>query len=325
MPTRKVTIEDISQTTGLSRGTVSRALNDRPDISQKTKQKVLEACRTLNYVPSHAARSLATGRHLAVLTIVSDLADPLAAAVLRGVLASAEQQHYGVYLVELGNEATEAERRLRTISADRIDAALIATGLADEQVTLLRDALGTRRLASIAPLNGDACDCVGPDWVEAGRLAARQVLQTDGDGARVLVRGEDARFARGAREVLEAGGVNLDAALRVVDPSDEAALVSALDGGRAIATSCDRLAARLYPLCWRSGRSPGTDVLLYGCGNTELARHSQPGLSSIDLSGEEVGQRLMDLVLQRLGGTRQDGPQSIAVAPRLVSRASSGS
>ena len=53
---RKVTIEDISRDTGLSRGTVSRALNDRPDISTRTKQRVLETCRKLNYVPSFAAR-----------------------------------------------------------------------------------------------------------------------------------------------------------------------------------------------------------------------------------------------------------------------------
>ncbi len=70
----RITIEDISRQTGLSRGTVSRALNDRPDISRQTKQRVLEACRKLNYLPSHAARSLATGRSFAVAVLVDTFA-----------------------------------------------------------------------------------------------------------------------------------------------------------------------------------------------------------------------------------------------------------
>ena len=77
----KVTIEDISRSTGLSRGTVSRALNDRPDISAQTKQRVLEACLRLKYVPSHAARSLATGRRYAVAVLVDDLRTMFAGVV----------------------------------------------------------------------------------------------------------------------------------------------------------------------------------------------------------------------------------------------------
>ncbi|RMF85876.1 MAG: LacI family transcriptional regulator, partial [Planctomycetota bacterium] len=88
----KVTIEDISRETGLSRGTVSRALNDRPDISAKTKRRVLEACRKLNYVPSYAARSLATGRRYAIAVIINSLTDPYDAEFARGVIAQGEAE-----------------------------------------------------------------------------------------------------------------------------------------------------------------------------------------------------------------------------------------
>jgi DNA-binding LacI/PurR family transcriptional regulator len=101
----KVTIEDISRDTGLSRGTVSRALNDRPDISPKTKQIVLESCRKLNYVPSHAARSLATGRNYAVAALVDNLESPFSAGFLRGAIDHARQAHYVVHVVELGPQA----------------------------------------------------------------------------------------------------------------------------------------------------------------------------------------------------------------------------
>ena len=82
----KVTIDDISRETGLSRGTISRALNDRSDISDATKQRVMAACAKLHYTPSFAARSLATGRNLALAAVMGPLLEWLAVFAVAAML-----------------------------------------------------------------------------------------------------------------------------------------------------------------------------------------------------------------------------------------------
>lgn len=64
----KVTAKDVAKEAGVSVATVSYVLNGRTDqkISPETKKKILQIANLLNYVPSHAAKSLATGRNNAV-------------------------------------------------------------------------------------------------------------------------------------------------------------------------------------------------------------------------------------------------------------------
>lgn len=59
---RKPTIADVAQRAGVSRATVSFALNDRPGIAEETKARVLAAAADLGWTPSHQARGLSLGK-----------------------------------------------------------------------------------------------------------------------------------------------------------------------------------------------------------------------------------------------------------------------
>lgn len=317
MPPRKVTIEDISKKTELSRGTVSRALNDRPDISQKTKQRVLEACRALNYVPSHAARSLATGRNYAVAVVVDQLDDPLDVGYLRGVLGVAEQHRYGAFVIELGPQAEIAARRVRSLSAERYDAALICSGMRHRN--LLVESFGSVRSATIAGAEGLTGDVIGPDWREVGRIAGRFLARHASGNPVYLHRSGDMEQVAGVREVLDPTSLNADDVLVAV-PKDgswgESGLSHRLSSCEAIAATTDALAITALVIAASGGMRP--QVL--GCGNSPAAAALEPPLASIDLDGEEIGRLSMESVLDRIGGSRQDARQHVAVAPRPIWR-----
>lgn len=324
----KVTIEDISRQTGLSRGTVSRALNDRPDISEQTKQRVLEACRRLNYSPSHAARSLATGRNFAVAVLVDHLDSPFAVAYLRGVLARAAAARYVVHVAELGETPEEG---IRAAVTERIDCALVAAPLAEPALRALAEAAEQRpRILSSTSREPDA-DVLEPDYREAGRLIARELLR-DGGEALYLQAPEpyaDEKLA-GVREVCTEQGRDPES-LTVTLPhlgerEEDVTLERVLEERREvrfIAASSDALALRVMIGCMFQGRRPGQDFALWGQGDLEAGRLVRPALSTVDFSAEEIGRRAMDLALQRLGKLRMDAPQHIQVAPRLIARESS--
>lgn len=317
----KVTIEDISRQTGLSRGTVSRALNDRPDISQQTKQRVLEACKTLNYVPSYAARSLATGRTFAVTVLIPDLNSGFTRDLLHGVLSRAGQAQYLVSVIELGSDSNEARDRLRMLSGERIDGLVVAADLDAETAARVAETLGNRPIASTHRIPNIAADVLAPDYREAGRLLARELAGCGGPTA-LLVCAECASsraLSTGFRDILPTAEV---VEVRRVD--DLGALLSTrLSGVRGIATGGEKIAAGLYCALLGSGKVPGRDIAIACFGDGAALERMRPAVTVVDPVGAEVGRRAMDVILQRLGKMRHDAPEFTEVAPVVRSNASS--
>jgi DNA-binding LacI/PurR family transcriptional regulator len=329
----KVTIEDISRQTGLSRGTVSRALNDRPDISEKTKRRVLDACDQFHYAPSHAARSLATGRNLAVAVLLGDLDSVFAASLLRGILAQAQAAGYAVHVAELGGTPEQQMQAIRSSVTERIDGVLLASPLGERAAASLREAAEKKTVVSWATVDGTACDLLVPDQAESGRLVARHLLQKGNrDVLYVHAPGPGAceRLA-GFEEVCREHGLDPRAVVVRLDSEPAAAgpgaerIMGRLEGIRAIAAADDYLAVGIMGLCWRCRRVPGEDIAVMGQGNEPACVRITPALSTIDFCGEELGRRAMETALQRLRRSRMDAPQTTYVAPILVERDSTRS
>ena len=322
----KVTIEDISRETGLSRGTVSRALNDRPDISSKTKLRVLEACNKLSYVPSHAARSLATGRRYAVTVIVATLSDPYYSAFAQGAISQGETEHYALNFVEIADSATPPDVPLRRIAADRIDGAIAAVTLDEAAGRALKDTLGSLTLTCRNQVPGIDCDLFEPDYREIGRLAARFLLSGNAATAIYIDAPGDGRAERraGFEEVLRAAGGDVADSLRSVETDEDLENVLSSHGPRvsAVAVSNDCAAISVMLALARMGRWPGHDVSVLGQGNHPLGARVRPALSTIDPCGYEVGRRAMEAVMLRLSKRRMSAPTRTLVAPRMIQRES---
>jgi DNA-binding LacI/PurR family transcriptional regulator len=321
---RKVTIEDISRDTGLSRGTVSRALNDRPDISTQTRQRVLEACRKLNYVPSYAARSLATGRNYAVAVLADNLRSAFTASFLRGVISRAQQSHYAVHVIEPG--PNPPPEQLAAFSPERIDAVLNAIPLDAPRASKLRRSMEDRVLISCWPFDGATCDVLTPDQAEAGRLVARFLVR---NGLREILyvhrptRSGAVERLNGFLEICRENAIDPEAVTATItDLSTLDALAPRLERAQAVVATDDFLAITLMLLCAHLARRPGEDLAVIGHGNETAAAEMHPTLTTIDFAGEEIGRRSMETALQRLGGERSDAPEHIRIAPLLVQRAS---
>lgn len=321
----KVTIEDISRSTGYSRGTVSRALNNRPDISEQTKQRVLQACRELDYVPSHAARSLATGRCYAVAVVVDDLRDVFAAEFVRGVLEASRPERYAVCVSELGDAAVDVIAALESFVNERVDAVLLAAHVPISQAGRIASCAKTRPLVTTDAIDGVSCDRLVPDYVESGRLVARH-LAPRGPFLYVF-------DARHAHERLQAEGVaevcqtlGIDPSTVMADVGGDAARLMDLrprfQEARAIATGSDALALRTVLLCHELQRRPGIDVRIAGQGNDRVSTLISPALTTTDYCGMEIGRRAFETAIQRVTKSRQDSPQQTLVTPRLIERAS---
>ena len=87
---RPLTLRDVSEASGVSEMTVSRVLRNRGDVSEATREKVLEAARTLGYVPNKIAGALASQRVNLVGVIIPSLSNPVFPEVLSGISTELE-------------------------------------------------------------------------------------------------------------------------------------------------------------------------------------------------------------------------------------------
>ena len=95
---RKPTIKDVARLARVSHTTVSRALNDKPRVSQKTKDRILSVVKKLNYQPNVAARSLKVRRTKTLGLVITTIVNPFYPELAQGIESTARLMGYNIIL-----------------------------------------------------------------------------------------------------------------------------------------------------------------------------------------------------------------------------------
>jgi DNA-binding LacI/PurR family transcriptional regulator len=103
----RATIKEVASVAGVSTQTVSRVINERPDVSPLTRKKVQEVIKTLSYQPSALARSLISQRTFTLGVAIAGLRHIGPSRTLSGITSAAEEFGYSILLKELPNYDTE--------------------------------------------------------------------------------------------------------------------------------------------------------------------------------------------------------------------------
>ena len=118
---QKITINDVARAAGVSRQTVSRALNDKGEIDGETKQRVLDAARELGYRPSRFARGLVRPDTTSIGLVIPDLLNPFFTEVAAAALEAARARGWHVVVYDTAASLTEERGTLEVIGS-QVDA-----------------------------------------------------------------------------------------------------------------------------------------------------------------------------------------------------------
>ena len=122
-----IRMKDIAKDLGLSQATVSKVLREHPDIGEKTRQRVLERVKELDYQPNSLARSLVTGRSYLIGLVAPSLLHPFFAEIARALSAAIRDKGYSL-IVSSSEEDPEIEKEeISRLLARRLDALVIAS------------------------------------------------------------------------------------------------------------------------------------------------------------------------------------------------------
>ena len=122
-----VTITDISKACGVSRATVSKALNGASDVSAETTRKIRETAAALGYLPNAAARSLKIGRSYNIGVLFSDatgggISHEYFSRILESVKAEAEREGYDITFIakDFGKQSMDYYEHAKYRSCDGV-------------------------------------------------------------------------------------------------------------------------------------------------------------------------------------------------------------
>jgi len=334
-----VTMWDIARRAGVSVTTVSRALNDKPDISKQTKARILAIAEELNYAINVHAQALASGDSKTLGLIVADSANPFYAKITRGVEDTARAHGYGVILC---NTSEDSEREIgahQMLREKRVDGMLITsilTGL-DPLRRLEQESVPFVLLNRY--LEGIDADCVLNDnrqgaYEATAHLCAlghRRIIHLTGPQQISSVR---ERLA-GYREALEEHDIPFDPQLVLrCDLKLEggyqlakAAIPTLSPRPTAVFAYSDLLAIGVLKALRELGLRVPQDIALVGYDDIEFAPFVEPPLTTVAQYAYEIGQKGTEILLEKIHWPEEKEwkPQRVVFKPELRVRASSGS
>lgn len=123
---KRVTIRDVAAVAGVSSTTVSRALNDHPAISARTKKIVRDACKALDYVPDIAARGLSGHMTHTIGIIVPDISNSYFSTLCASVESYAAERGYQVLLANTLDEPAHELDAIDRMLSQQVDGMLIS-------------------------------------------------------------------------------------------------------------------------------------------------------------------------------------------------------
>ena len=174
-----ITIKDIARIAGVSTSTVSRALSNSPELSEQTRQRILEICRREGYRVNALARSLICNKTNVIGLIVPEVTNPFYAELSLGIETHARSLGYNIILCIGQNDPKVTEELFGFLISHQVDGIILASSQQDAGTMIQNFAprLPTVLLGTPALVSGDEVNSVCIDNLAGGRLAAEHLLE----------------------------------------------------------------------------------------------------------------------------------------------------
>ena len=330
----KLTIQDIARLAGVSKATVSRVLNHKPDVDPTTRERILRIMEEQGFVPSITAAGLAGGRPRIIGVLVPSLIWPFIPEIVQGVAEYVERSSYELILYSLSyashlyaNEANgngNGNGKVvgdRSAAVDRILDARLTAGLvaitpgpSARHLTQLHD-----QGFPVVLIDDQGLPTSAP-WVGAdNRMGAYQAvchLISLGHRRIAHIKGpasyqcSQERY-QGYCQALTEAGLNPDPTLVVQGDFEEASghaaahmIFSRAERPTAIFAANDHMAWGVLEVAENLGLRVPEDVALVGFDDMGTSAHKRPPLTTVSQPFHQMGQRAAELLLGLLESPR---------------------
>jgi LacI family transcriptional regulator len=337
---KRATIKEVAKAAGVSTQTVSRVINDRPDVAPDTRLRVQHIIEDLDYRPSALARSLIQQRSDTLGVVTAGLKYIGPSRTLNGIATRAEALGYALLLEELPRfDTEEIDPLLESLLARHVDGIVWAVPEVGDNRRwvdeILDDVPVPVVFLTMQPRPGVSTVCI--DNYAGGVRATSHLLD---QGCRQVghISGPldwwEARQRKQAwRDTLEKAGVAVTEAHCVEgnwsSSSGETAFAQLLEsypGMDAVFVGNDQMALSVLRTLHRRGIQVPHDVTVVGFDNMVESAYFWPALTTVNHDQYELGCRAVQEVVGQIEIVQRNEtfePQNILLTPELIVRESS--
>lgn len=323
-----VTIADIARKLNTTTGTVSRALNNHPAISEQTKKRVLKAAEKLNYRRNNVASSLRLGQTGLIGVIIPSAEINFFGSVVHGIESLANVHGYNV-LIYQSNESSEQEQKgIETFLNARVDGIMVSMAKETNDYSHFLDAKKTRVPLIFFDRANDELqiDSVVIDDRKGGFLATQHLI---GQGYKRIAHIAGPQHIHifkerleGYKSALQSNNITFDPALVYegdvsIDAGRKAIqqfFTTAAAPDAAFAVEDFTALGAIKELKQRNISIPD-EFGIIGFANESFGEHITPSLSTIDQQTVKMGKEAFSLMIDLIG---QKGNSSKATQKKIL-------
>jgi DNA-binding LacI/PurR family transcriptional regulator len=333
-PTNVKTIADVARLAGVSKATVSRALNDSALVSAQTRERVRAIAEEHGFEMNDSARRLSR-RQSNVVALVTypyepseQVPDNFVLEILSGLTAGLHADEYDLLLIQ--TMPGETRWITRYLDSGRVDGFVLLAARCTQEHLRRLEGRGAAFVVWGLPPAGHRCSTVSGDSFAGGRIATEHLLRSGrrsigfigGPEREIEVRD---RFS-GYAAALSAAGLELDESLVTygdwTQESGRAAVRRLLAGTAdfdALFVCSDLMATAALDELRAGGLAVPQDVAVIGYDDALLAAHSDPPLTTVRQPGPLIGRLLAETLVRQL---RTGAVTHVSIPAELVVRAS---
>ena len=333
--TRRPTINDIATKVGLSKASVSRALNGKQDVDPETRKRIFKIATQMGYVPSATARALSNGRSNCLGLLVPSLTWPWILEVLRGVAEEIERSGYSLMLYTTANgEDSERAFMSQVVPAGAVDglALVIPPGMFEYigelakrgmPVVVIDDRGHHPEFPTVATTNLEGGRSATQHLIDLGR---RRIAMLNGQ----LEFGCNRDRLEGYKSALQDAGIRFESRHTMTgyftEESGASGIARVLEADPkvdAVFAANDLMAFGAMRAIRNAGRRIPDDVAVVGFDDIPASAITHPPLTTVHQPLYEMGRKAAGMVMAAVRGDRIEGrielPTSLVVRASTVS------
>jgi DNA-binding LacI/PurR family transcriptional regulator len=329
---RSAVMHDVARLAGVSHQTVSRVLNNHPNVRETTRERVLQAIGQLNYRPNALARGLVTrrSRTIGVISFDTRLFGP--ASTLLAIEHAARAAGYAVTISSLAHlDAASVRSAVASLAGQPVDGAIVIAPR-EGAAQGLRDLRPGLPLVAVEAGYGGEIPVVSVDQFAGAQLAADHLLSLGHRTVWHVAGPADWLEARERVEGWRAGLADAGAAAPPLlrgDWSAESGYRAGLELAdnaevTAVFAANDQMALGVLHAFYERGVRVPDDVSIVGFDNIPESAFLIPSLTTVHQDFDEVGRRGLKLLVDIMDGDPAHAQEPDRVPATLVARGSSG-
>ena len=315
-----MTIKDVAVHCGVSITTVSRVLNNHPDVRENVRAKVWAAIQELHYVPNNSARDLGKSQTNTIGVILRGAANPFLISVLRSIEQAADAAGYTLVLQQINTCDDELAAGASLVRSKRLRGLILLGGefdyTAERTADLMVPFVCCTFTGTFGSLNKDAYSSVSINDHDEAYHAVKTLLDHGHRRVAILLESTKDRSIselryRGYCDALRDADIPLDPNLVAESGSFEMEdvfvatkeLLARCSDFTALFTISDLMAMAAIKALHSTGRQVPRDCSVISIDGIEMTRFIVPTLTSLVQPSAEMGTQAVRILLDVLEGT----------------------